>query len=148
MVSKRLLGNLASRGDFMNAKSFLTLLLFGMAQVSHAAAETTTPDAQLQRFATEAKRAGVVELGQQFFVKKHGHEWSCASCHGESPTSPGRHATTAKVLEPLAPAFNPRSLTDSARVDKWFRRNCKDVLGRECTAGEKADVLAWLSSLK
>ena len=29
-------------------------------------------------------------------------------------------------------------------MDKWFRRNCNDVLSRECTAVEKADVLAWL----
>lgn len=108
----------------------------------------TTPSAQLERFAAEAGRTGVVELGQQFFVKKHGNEWSCASCHGEVPTRSGRHASTGKFLEPLAPAFNPKSLTDSARVDKWFRRNCKDVLGRECAAAEKADVLAWLVSLK
>lgn len=35
-----------------------------------------------------------------------------------------------------------------AKADKWFRRNCKDVLSRECTAAEKADVLAWLVQLK
>lgn len=108
----------------------------------------TSAGAQMERFAAEAGRPGVAELGQQFFVKKHGNEWACASCHGESPTRNGRHASTGKVLEPLAPAFNPKSLTDSARVDKWLRRNCKDVLGRECSAGEKADVLAWLNSLK
>ena len=38
-------------------------------------------------------------------------------------------------------------VTDSARVDKWFRRNCKDVLARECSAAEKADVLAYLIGL-
>jgi Domain of unknown function (DUF1924) len=43
---------------------------------------------------------------------------------------------------------NPKAFTDSAKVDKWFRRNCKDVLARECSAGEKADVLAYLNSLK
>ncbi|HEX7384701.1 MAG TPA: DUF1924 domain-containing protein, partial [Burkholderiaceae bacterium] len=31
---------------------------------------------------------------------------------------------------------------------KWFRRNCGDVLGRECTADEKADIVAWLATLK
>ena len=40
------------------------------------------------------------------------------------------------------------SLTDVARVDKWFRRNCNDVLSRECSAAEKADVLAYLNGLK
>jgi hypothetical protein len=29
-----------------------------------------------------------------------------------------------------------------------FRRNCKDVLNHECSPGEKADLLAWLISLK
>ena len=35
-----------------------------------------------------------------------------------------------------------------ALIERWFKRNCKDVLGRECAAGEKADVLAYLMSLK
>ncbi len=132
----------------MHASLVISLVLLGLTLSSHSMAGLTSPSAQLERFATEAGRPGVVELGQQFFMKKHGNEWSCASCHGESPTRSGRHASTGKVLEPLAPAFNLKSLTDSARVDKWLRRNCKDVLGRECTAGEKADVLAWLNSLK
>ncbi|MBP6356968.1 MAG: DUF1924 domain-containing protein, partial [Burkholderiaceae bacterium] len=37
---------------------------------------------------------------------------------------------------------------DTAKVDKWFARNCKDVLARECNALEKADVLAYLANLK
>lgn len=131
----------------MHALQVLFLVLLGVALPLQSMAEPTSPSAQMERFSAEVGRPGVVELGRQFFVKKHGGEWSCASCHGESPTRSGRHASTGKVLEPLAPAFNPKSLTDTARVDKWFRRNCKDVLSRECTAGEKADVLAWLISL-
>ena len=86
--------------------------------------------------------------GAQFFNATHGREWSCASCHGERPTADGKHATTGKTIAPLAPAFNPRRFTDQAKVDKWFRRNCGDVLGRECTADEKADIVAWLATLK
>jgi hypothetical protein len=63
------------------------------------------------------------------------------------PTADGRHAVTAKPIAPLAPAANPKVFTDSARVDKWFRRNCKDVLSRECSPQEKADVLAYLTRL-
>jgi hypothetical protein len=48
----------------------------------------------------------------------------------------------------MAPAVNPRVFTDTAKVDKWFRRNCRDVLQRECSAGEKADVLTYLIGLK
>ena len=64
------------------------------------------------------------------------------------PWQPAHHAHTprqhGKTITPLAPAFNPERFTDQAKVDKWFRRNCNDVLSRECTAVEKADVLAWL----
>ena len=74
----------------------------------------------------------------------HGGEWSCASFHGNPPTTAMRHASTGKTIAPFAPMFNPERFTDTAKVDKWFRRNCKDVASRECTAAEKADMLAWL----
>ena len=67
---------------------------------------------------------------------------------GTPPTATGKHASTGKAIDPLAPAFNPKAFTDAARVEKWFRRNCKDVLARECSAAEKADVLAYLAGLK
>ncbi len=113
-----------------------------------AMAAGTGPAAQLERFELEAGRRGKAEAGREFFLKKHGNDWACASCHGEVPTRSGHHASTGKTLQPLAPAANPKSLTDPARVDKWLRRNCKDVLSRECSAAEKADVLAWLISLQ
>ena len=56
------------------------------------------------------------------------------------------HAATGKTIQPLAPAANAQRFTDTAKVEKWFRRNCNDVVGRECSAQEKADILAWLSS--
>ncbi len=86
--------------------------------------------------------------GQAFFTQTHGRDWSCSSCHGAVPLGTGRHAATGKAIEPLAPAANPRRFTDAAHTEKWFRRNCKDVLGRECSAGEKADVVAFLQGLK
>jgi len=117
-----------------------------------AGAMADTPASFLERFNAEARSAGegpgTAARGQDFFNKIHGSEWKCASCHGAVPTGKGEHAVTHKVIEPMAPAFNPQRFTDAAKVDKWFRRNCKDVLSRECTAREKADVLAWLISLK
>jgi mono/diheme cytochrome c family protein len=86
--------------------------------------------------------------GQQLFTARHGREWSCSSCHGDVPTRAGSHAATGKPIAPLAPAFNPERLTDEAKTEKWFRRNCNDVVGRECSAAEKADVISWLRSLK
>lgn len=52
------------------------------------------------------------------------------------------------MIAALAPRFNPERFTDNAKTEKWFRRNCNDVVGRECSAAEKADVLAWLLTLK
>ncbi|POZ61420.1 DUF1924 domain-containing protein [Chromobacterium alticapitis] len=122
-----------------------TLSLF-LQTVAHAG--DTTAANQLQHWSQLAGSAGQAPRGQQFFTQKHGEQWSCASCHGNPPTAQGKHAGTGKILQPLAPAFNPASLTDQAKTDKWFRRNCNDVLRRECTPQEKADVLAFLISLR
>lgn len=113
-----------------------------------ARAADTSPAQQLARWSTAAGSPGNASRGQGFFNSRHGGEWSCASCHGQPPTAEGRHANTGKTIAPLAPAFNAQAFTDTAKVDKWFRRNCKDVLARECSAAEKADVLAYLNSLK
>jgi hypothetical protein len=111
-------------------------------------AQATSPQAQLQHWQAVAGQVGQAARGQLFFTKQHGGEWSCASCHGQPPTQSSQHASTGKSLSPLAPAFHAGRFTDSAKVDKWFKRNCKDVLSRECTAIEKADVLAYLIGLK
>jgi hypothetical protein len=118
-------------------------LLHGAAQ-----AADTSPAQQLERFSAQAATPGQAERGRVFFTSRQGGEWSCASCHGNPPTKPGNHASTGKSIDPMAPAASPTVLTDTAKVDKWFRRNCKDVLQRECSAGEKADVLAYLIGLK
>lgn len=113
-----------------------------------AVAADTSAAEQLQRWTAEAKTPANADKGKVFFAAKHGGEWSCASCHNAPPTTDGKHVTTGKAIAPLAPGFNPKTFTDAAKVDKWFRRNCKDVLSRECTAPEKANVMAYLLSLK
>ena len=111
-------------------------------------AHAVTPAEQLAGYSAQAAAPAQPARGQQLFTTRHGKDWSCASCHTATPTGEGKHASTGKVIGPLAPAFNPQRFTDTAKTEKWFRRNCNDVLARECTAGEKADVLAWLWSLK
>lgn len=112
---------------------------------AHAA--DTTAARQLERFSTASGAPGDAERGRLFFTSRHGGEWSCASCHHDAPLTAGKHAKTGKAIDPIAPAANMAAFTDAGRVDKWFRRNCKDVLGRECSAREKADVLAYLLGL-
>lgn len=71
---------------------------------------------------------------------------SCATCHGSDLTQAGQHIRTGKRIKPMSVRINPERLTDSKKVAKWFKRNCKWTWGRECTAPEKADFIAYLNS--
>lgn len=88
------------------------------------------------------------QRGRSWFTARHATDWSCSTCHTENPLAAGRHATTGRSIAALAPASNAERLTDTAKIEKWFKRNCGDVLGRACTAVEKGDVIAYLTSLK
>jgi cytochrome c553 len=86
------------------------------------------------------------ERGRLFYAAEHATKsgaLACASCHTSDPTKPGR-TPVGKNIEPLAPSANPARFTDQAKADKWFDRNCKQVLDRVCTARERGDLLAWL----
>jgi hypothetical protein len=41
-----------------------------------------------------------------------------------------------------ATAANKARLADPAKVEKWFKRNCQDVLERACTAQEQGSFAA------
>lgn len=108
----------------------------------------TSPDALLTQYQQVAGQKADRLRGQKFFNATASNDLSCASCHGTSPAQPGKHASTGKSIAPLAPLVNPERFSDSAKVEKWFRRNCKDVLNRECTPLEKADVVAYVKEIK
>ena len=138
--------NLAS----LRKSSFLALLATAglTCALITPAAHAVTPAEQLAAYTAQAGAPAVPARGQKFFNTRQGRDWSCASCHGAVPTQADKHASTGKSISALAPAFNPERFTDAAKTEKWFRRNCNDVAGRECTATEKADVLSWLMTLK
>lgn len=128
--------------------AFFSLPALALALSLPVPTRAATPAELLDGYVAAARAPGDARRGQAFFTQRHGGEWSCASCHQALPTQAGKHAGTGKEIGALAPAFNPRRFSEPAKVEKWFRRNCKDVLERECSAGEKADVLAWLMTLK
>lgn len=102
-----------------------------------AAAVKTTPG-----FTPSAER------GRAFFNKDWGVSQkmpSCLSCHGKDLGADGKHVITGKRIAPLATRTNPERFTSTAKVEKWFRRNCSEVLGRECSAAEKADFIQFVS---
>jgi mono/diheme cytochrome c family protein len=125
-----------------------TAFSLSLIALSIAAAQAATPAELLAGYTAQAGAPPQAARGQQFFTGRHGQEWSCSTCHGALPTQGGKHTVTGKAIAALAPGYNAERFTDPAKVEKWFRRNCKDVLSRECTAAEKADVLSWLNTLK
>ena len=106
----------------------------------------------LDRYRLEARQADPAftgfdgQWGHQFFVTPYGQDWSCSSCHTDNPAATGTHAVTRKSIQPLAPAANPGRFRNVAKVEKWFKRNCQEVLGRACTALEKGDWLSFVAS--
>jgi len=130
------------------ARSFL-LAGFGLLLLA-GAAPAATPEELLAAYTKEAGVAPVPARGQKLFTTNFGKDLglACSSCHGTEPTGTGKNALSSKPIKPLAPAFNPERFTDRKKVDGWFRDNCKDVVGRECSVGEKADLLAWLMTFK
>ncbi len=126
----------------------------GVVLFSASAAAADTPAGFMARY---AQQSGVAvstlspARGEALYRSGHpgrdGKTVSCASCHTANPKQAGQ-TRVGKRIDPLAPAANPARFTDAAKVEKWFRRNCTDVLQRECSAQEKGDFIAWLSQVK
>lgn len=112
-----------------------------------------TPSAIAQHYVQSAPAGFVpsVQRGEKLFRQAFGVSETmpaCTSCHTERPTQNGQHAVTGKTIRPLAVAANSARFTDPAKVEKWFGRNCREVIGRDCTASEKADFVTWASEVR
>jgi hypothetical protein len=127
-----------------------TFLMLALCLAAGSAVQAATPAEILAGYTAGLSMPPVPERGRQLFTTNFDKTMglSCSSCHGAVPTKPGKDAVTDKRIEALAPAFNDKRFRDKTKVEFNFKMNCKDVVGRECTASEKADVLAWLISLK
>ena len=86
--------------------------------------------------------------GEKLFAmknkSKNGEMISCQSCHNADLRTNATNIFTGKSISPLAPSANPSRLTDTKEVQKWLRRNFKDMFLREGTALEKGDVLYYM----
>ena len=68
---------------------------------------------------------------------------ACTTCHGKDTRSAGL-APSGKAIDAMALSASPTRYTDPAKVEKWFKRNCTEVLGRVCTDQEKGDWLTFM----
>jgi hypothetical protein len=105
----------------------------------------------LQQFKAQGAGNFSVAAGEQLWDRavtdpKTGEVRRCSLCHSNDLRRIGKHATTGKQIEPLAPSVNHERLADKAKIEKWLARNCKWTLGRECTPQEKGDVLVMIRS--
>jgi len=134
------------------------VLLLCIAALAGVAAAAATPsparDAILAAFVAEAKQVDPAfvsfsaERGRAFWMANHSggkpETPSCTTCHTTDPTREGQ-TRAGKQIAPMAISRTPDRFTDGAKVEKWFGRNCNSVLGRDCTAVEKGDVITYLS---
>jgi len=105
--------------------------------------------AQTAKAEDPAFTAFSVERGERIYRMRSGTNAelaSCATCHGEDPTQPGRHAKTGREIRPAAVSANPRRFTDPDKVTERFDRDCPAVLGRACSARDRGDYLTFLSA--
>jgi len=131
----------------MRSSSLILAAVFAAATPVAMAADT--PATLLAGYVKQAGAPASPERGEKFFNTNFGKDYSgCAQCHGAVPTKDGKDLMLDKKIGPLAPAFNPKRFTDRTKVEMAFQMNCKDVVGRACSAAEKADVLSWLMTLK
>lgn len=110
-------------------RALLLSVLFASAS---SAAET--PSQILDAYTAEAARqtpgfqpnAG---LGEHLYTRNFAasRRTSCVACHADSPLQARR---------PL----------DPKQVERQLARDCRLVVGRECSAGEKADLLSYLAA--
>lgn len=70
---------------------------------------------------------------------------SCTACHTDDPRGPGRNAKTGRKIGPVAVSADPKRFTNAEEVEKHFRRDCKSVLNRACTAQEKGDYITFMT---
>lgn len=89
--------------------------------------------------------------GEAFFrferMHSKGEKVSCMTCHTADPKAFGKTRAN-KDIDPIAPIANKERFTDLAKVEKWFKRNCKDVYERECTNVEKGNFVLFMMSVK
>jgi cytochrome b len=135
------------------ALAVVVALLLGLPGRARAAATpTAVATTLLQEWQEAARREQpgftgfVAEEGRKLYTKTFTatpETPSCQSCHTPDPRREGL-TPAGKVVDPLAPVANKARFTDRKETEKWFKRNCKQVIGRECTAAEKGHFVTWL----
>jgi hypothetical protein len=138
----------------INRHLYLSLGCAGLLLLSPGAGASSI-DEQLAGYAKAARSSNPAfdgfsaKRGQDFhlrpFAQGKPETPACTTCHGKDLRAPGQ-TPNGKVVAPMALSVTPTRYADPAKVEKWFKRNCTEVLGRECTAQEKGDWLRYVTA--
>ena len=109
--------------------------------INHYAALAKTQDALFDGF--DVGRGKSLYITKSLDGKKDTP--SCTTCHTNDPTKAGE-TRAGKTIDPMAASASPQRYQSLKKAEKWFRRNCKSVLGRECTVTEKGDFLTYMKN--
>lgn len=140
----------------MRNTSLALLVALGLASFS-VMADSASGQKLADKYAAIAKNIDPeskglsADAGKAFFNREltiRGKQIACASCHTTNPANPGKHIVTKKPIKPLAPSANPERFTDVAKVEKNFEKHCLEIIGRDCTAQEKGNYIAYMLTVK
>jgi mono/diheme cytochrome c family protein len=140
----------------MKKLSFILTALLSFTALS-ANADVETAQKLADKYAVIAKNINPsstglsAEDGKNFFNREltiKGKQVACASCHTTNPADNGKHMVTGKPIRPLSPAVNDKRFTSVDKVEKNFTKHCNDIIGRDCTAQEKGNFIAYLLTVK
>ncbi len=136
----------------------LTSTLIALLSIASFSAHADVATAQklADKYATFAKNINAeysasADEGKAFFNREitvKGKQVACASCHTVNPAGEGKHLVTGKPIRPLSPAVNDKRFTSVEKVEKNFTKHCNDIIGRDCTAEEKANFITYLITAK
>ena len=132
---------------------FIALALVSVAAQADQASAQKLADkyALIAKTIDPASKGLSADDGKAFFNREltiRGKQIACASCHTANPANDGKHAVTGKAIQPLAPAANAKRFSNLDKVEKNFEKHCLDIIGRDCTAQEKGNFIAYLISVK
>ena len=131
-------------------KLYTSMALLGALFIASTAGATPATDELFARYKADGASNFDGERGAKNWNKKvageGGETMSCTTCHGDDLSKTGKHHKTGKVIQPMAPSANAERFTEVKKIEKWFKRNCNDAWGRECTSQEKGDFLKFLLS--
>ena len=132
-------------------KIVTTLIAGSLLLFTQYASASFAVDALLKVYIRAGAGPFSAQVGERMWTEKHDNNKfpvtrSCSSCHTSDLSNGGEHVKTKKLIKPMMPGINSKRLTNTKKIEKWFMRNCKWTLGRECSAQEKGDFLLYIQN--